>query len=78
MQNRLGPINSPTDLKGVKMRVPPGPIDVATFKAFEAAPTVISLGEVYTSLQTHIIDAIEVPLPTVENFKSTSSSNSAR
>jgi len=53
----------------VKMRVPPGPIDVATFKAFDATPTVISLGEVYTSLQTHIIDAIEVPLPTIENFK---------
>ena len=69
MQNRLGPINSPADLKGVKMRVPPGPIDVATFKAFDATPTVISLGEVYTSLQTHLVDAIEVPLPTVENFK---------
>ena len=69
MQSRLGPINSPADLKGVKMRVPPGPIDVATFKAFDATPTVISLGEVYTSLQTHIIDAIEVPLPTIENFK---------
>jgi len=69
MQNRLGPINSPADLKGVKMRVPPGPIDVATFKAFDASPTVISLAEVYTSLSTHLVDAIEIPLPTFENFK---------
>jgi tripartite ATP-independent transporter DctP family solute receptor len=69
MQNRLGAVNSPADLKGVKMRVPPGPIDVATFKAFDATPTVVSLGEVYTSLQTHLVDAIEVPLPTFENFK---------
>jgi|GEM_PF-413002 len=69
MQSGLGAINSPADLKGVKMRVPPGPIDVATFKAFGASPTVISLAEVYTSLQTHIVDAIEIPLPTFENFK---------
>ena len=69
MQNRLRPINVPADLKGLKMRVPPGPIDVGTFKAFDAAPTVITLAEVYTSLQTHLIDGIEVPLPTVRNFK---------
>jgi tripartite ATP-independent transporter DctP family solute receptor len=69
MQSRLGPVASPADLKGLKIRVPPGPIDVATFKAFGGTPTVISLGDVYTALQTHIVDAIEVPLPTIENFK---------
>jgi len=68
-QNRVRPINEPADLKGLKIRVPPGPLDVATFKAFEAAPTVISIAEVYTSLQTHLVDGIEVPLPTVQNFK---------
>jgi tripartite ATP-independent transporter DctP family solute receptor len=69
VQNRIRPINVPADFKGIKLRVPPGPIDVGTFKAFEASPTVISLGEVYTSLQTHVIDGIEVPLPSVKNFK---------
>jgi tripartite ATP-independent transporter DctP family solute receptor len=69
MQNRLRPINGPADLKGLKIRVPAGPIDVGMFKAFDASPTVISLAEVYTSLQTHIVDGIEVPLPTVRNFK---------
>jgi tripartite ATP-independent transporter DctP family solute receptor len=69
IQNRVRPINVPGDLKGLKIRVPPGPIDVGTFKAFDASPTVITLGEVYTSLQTHLIDGIEVPLPTVRNFK---------
>ena len=68
-QNRIRPINTPADLKGLKIRVPPGPIDVATFKAFEAAPTVITIAEVYTSLQTHLVDGIEVPLPTLQNFK---------
>jgi len=69
VENRVRPINVPADFKGIKIRVPPGPIDVGTFKAFDASPTVLSLGEVYTSLQTHVIDGIEVPLPTVRNFK---------
>jgi TRAP-type C4-dicarboxylate transport system substrate-binding protein len=69
MQNRVRPIVVPDDLKGLKIRVPPGPIDVGTFRAFGASPTVITLSEVYTSLQTHLIDGIEVPLPTLRNFK---------
>lgn len=69
IQNRLRPIDAPGDLRGLKLRVPPGPIDVGTFKAFDASPTVITLGEVYTSLQAHLIDGIEVPLPTLQNFK---------
>ncbi len=69
VENRVRPIDTPADLKGLKIRVPPGPLDVATFKAFDASPTVVSLGEVYTSLMTHIVDGIEVPLPTIQNFK---------
>jgi len=69
LQNSVRPIASPADLKGMKIRVPPGPLDVATFKAFGASPAVISLGEVYTSLMTHLVDGIEVPLPTLQNFK---------
>lgn len=69
VQNSLRPIVVPGDLKGLKLRVPAGPIDVATFKAFDALPTVVTLSEVYTALQTHLVDGIEVPLATVENFK---------
>ncbi len=69
IQNRVRPINTPADLKGLKIRVPAGPLDVGTFKALDASPTVINLSEVYTSLQTHLVDGIEVPLPTVRNFK---------
>jgi tripartite ATP-independent transporter DctP family solute receptor len=69
VENRLRPINVPADLRGLKIRVPPGPIDVGTFRAFEASPTVITLAEVYTSLQTSLVDGIEVPLPTLQFFK---------
>jgi tripartite ATP-independent transporter DctP family solute receptor len=69
IENALRPIVVPADLKGLKLRVPPGVIDVATFKAFDAAPTVINISEAYTALQTHLVDGLEVPLVTVRNFK---------
>jgi tripartite ATP-independent transporter DctP family solute receptor len=69
MQNRVRPIDKPADMVGLKFRVPAGPIDVATFRALGATPTAIDLHEVYTSLETHLVDGIEVPLPTVRNFK---------
>jgi tripartite ATP-independent transporter DctP family solute receptor len=69
IQNSLRPIDGPADLRGMKIRVPPGQLDVATFKALEAAPTVVSLAEVYTSLMTHLVDGLEAPLPTLQNFK---------
>ena len=68
VENRLRPIEAPADLKGMKIRVPAGPLDVAIFKAFDAAPTVVPLAEAYTSLQTHLVDGVEVPLPTLDNF----------
>jgi tripartite ATP-independent transporter DctP family solute receptor len=68
VENRLRPIVTPDDLKGLKIRVPAGPLDVAIFKAFDASPTVVALADVYTSLQTHLVDGIEVPLPTLDNF----------
>jgi TRAP-type C4-dicarboxylate transport system substrate-binding protein len=68
-ENRVRPIETPADFKGLKIRVPAGPLDVSLFKAFDAAPTVVPLAEVYTSLQTHLVDGIEVPLPTLDNFR---------
>ena len=69
IENRVRPIDAPADFKGLKIRVPAGPLDVSLFKAFDAAPTVVPLAEVYTSLQTHLVDGIEVPLPTLDNFR---------
>jgi tripartite ATP-independent transporter DctP family solute receptor len=69
IQNSLRPIDGPADLRGMKIRVPPGQLDVATFKALGVAPTVVSLAEVYTSLMTHLVDGLEAPLPTLQNFK---------
>jgi len=62
-------INSPEDLKGVKMRVPPSPLWTTMFKAFGAAPTTVNWAETYSALQTHIVDGQENAVNTFEMFK---------
>ena len=47
----------------------PVPNVVATLKAMGAAPTPMSLGEVYTGLQTGVIDGAEHDAPTVLALK---------
>jgi TRAP-type transport system periplasmic protein len=53
------PINSPDDLNGFKIRVPISPMWVSQFKALGASPTPISINELYTALQTKIVDGAE-------------------
>ncbi len=55
-------IRSPADLKGFKMRVPPAPPLTSLFQALEAAPSPINFNEVYTALQTKVVEGQENPL----------------
>lgn len=57
------PINTPNDLKGLKIRVPEIPAMVNTWKEMGATPTPMAWSEVYTGLQQHTIDAQENPIP---------------
>ena len=63
------PINTPDDLRGMKIRVPPSPLWISMYKAFEAAPTSINFNEVYTALQTKVVDGQENPLAIVATAK---------
>mgnify|MGYP003584114217 CR=1 FL=1 len=63
------PINTPEDLKGFKIRVPVSPLWTSMYKAFEAAPTSINFNEVYSSLQTRVVDGQENPLAIVSTAK---------
>jgi TRAP-type transport system periplasmic protein len=63
------PIHTVADLAGLKIRVSPGEIRVDTFKSLGAAPSPIALSELYTSLQTHVIDAQENPLLLIDQQK---------
>ena len=62
-------INTPDDLKGLKIRVPPSPFWVSMFKAFEASPLTINFAEVYSALQTKVADAQENPLAIIATAK---------
>jgi TRAP-type transport system periplasmic protein len=63
------PIRNVADLAGLKIRVSPGKIRVDTFQSLGASPTPIALSELYTSLQTHVIDAQENPLLLISQQK---------
>lgn len=67
--NNVGPIHSPDDLKGLKVRTMENPVHMATFKAMGANPTPINFGELYTALQQGTIDAQENPIPLVYTSK---------
>lgn len=53
------PINTPDDLKGLKMRVQQSPASVNMANAFGAAASPMSFGEVYTAIQQGVIDGAE-------------------
>src|SRR5205807_2506934 len=56
------PIKGPDDLKGFKIRVPPAPMLTSLFKALEASPTPINFNELYSALQTKVVEGQENPL----------------
>jgi tripartite ATP-independent transporter DctP family solute receptor len=63
------PIKEPNDLKGLKLRVPVSPLFISMFRALGASPTAINFVEVYTALQTKIVDGQENPLALIEAAK---------
>ncbi|MFY9694438.1 MAG: TRAP transporter substrate-binding protein [Xanthobacteraceae bacterium] len=63
------PIKTPDDFRGMKLRVPPSPLWTSMFKAFDAAPASINFNEVYSALQTKIVDGQENPLAIISTAK---------
>jgi tripartite ATP-independent transporter DctP family solute receptor len=57
--NHLRPIVEPAHLHGLKIRVPPSDIFVGLVRALGANPTPLSYGEVFSALQTRLIDGAE-------------------
>ena len=62
-------IKTPEDLKGFKMRVPAAPILTSLFQALGAGPTPINFNEVYSALQTKVVEGLENPLPIIATAK---------
>ena len=62
-------INTPADLAGIKLRMPPGDAWQLLGRSLGANPTPMAYAETYTGLQTGAIDGQDNPLPNVENMK---------
>ncbi len=63
------PITGPADFAGMKIRVPVTALLTSLFSGLGASPTSITFNEVYSALQTHIIDGQENPLALIETSK---------
>jgi tripartite ATP-independent transporter DctP family solute receptor len=63
------PVNSAADLRDLKIRVPVSPLLLSLFKGLGSTPTPINFNELYSALQTHIVDAEENPLPIIATAK---------
>ena len=62
-------IKTAADLKGFKMRVPAAPALTSLFQALEASPTPINFNEVYTALQTKVVEGQENPLAIISTAR---------
>jgi tripartite ATP-independent transporter DctP family solute receptor len=62
-------ITSARDMDGLKIRVPVSPLSISMFKGLGAAPASLQFSEVYSALQTKIVDAQENPLPIIQVAK---------
>jgi tripartite ATP-independent transporter DctP family solute receptor len=62
-------INTPADMSGIKLRMPPGDAWQLLGRSIGANPTPMAYAEVYTGLQTGAIDGQDNPLPNVQNMK---------
>jgi tripartite ATP-independent transporter DctP family solute receptor len=62
-------ITTPADLRGLKLRVPPSPLWTNMFTTLGAAPTSINFSEVYSALQTRIVDGQENPLAIIDTAR---------
>jgi TRAP-type C4-dicarboxylate transport system substrate-binding protein len=49
-------VKVPADLKGMKVRSTPSPVDQAVWRAWGASPTPIDWAEMYSALQTGVVD----------------------
>ena len=67
--NAKRPLKSPADMKGIKLRTMALPLHQAIVKALGASPTTVAWAEVYTSLQTGVVDGQMNPISIIAMAK---------
>lgn len=59
---RDGEVDTLEDMQGLKLRVMPGQIYIDLIEAFGASPTPMAFSELYSALQTGVVDGAEQPV----------------
>ena len=67
--NNVRPINVPSDLEGIKLRTPSGEWRVKMFQLYGANPSPMAFSEVFTALQTGVMDGQENPYAQIASAK---------
>ncbi|WP_366519644.1 TRAP transporter substrate-binding protein [Roseobacter sp.] len=67
--NNVRPINVPADLEGIKLRTPNGVWRLKMFQQYGANPTPMAFSDVFTALQTGVIDGQENPYAQIASAK---------
>jgi len=67
--NNKHPIKVPADLQGIKLRVPEGKWRVKMFQAYGANPSPMKFSELFTALQTGVMDGQENPFTQIYSAK---------
>jgi C4-dicarboxylate-binding protein DctP len=67
--NNVRPIESPADLRDLKMRVPPQEIYVLTARAFGASPQELPASDIYSALKTGVLDGQDNPPSNIWDYK---------
>ena len=67
--NNVHPINTPEDLKGLKIRTPEDEMTLAIFKALGANPAPLPFSELYMALQQKVFDGQENPSTNIFHSK---------
>jgi len=67
--NSVRPMVVPADLEGLKIRVIPNPLFIATFEALGTSPVPLPYPELYTALESRAVDAQETPVGLIHASK---------
>jgi len=67
--NNKRPIHKPDDLQGIKLRTPKGKWRVKMFQGYGANPTPMAFSELFTALQTGVMDGQENPFTQIYSAK---------
>jgi tripartite ATP-independent transporter DctP family solute receptor len=69
LTNSKRAVNTPDDLKGLKLRTMENPVHMTAFRTLGALPTPMAFPELFTALQQGTVDGQENPIPVITSSK---------